>query len=369
MRRIRTLILVVFTCFVCTAWSQAQQQSITTFDVPGAGTGSGQGTTPEFMNPSGVIVGQYIDAGGATHGFLRAKDGTITTFDAPGAGTGPGEGTSPWSINPAGVVTGWYTDDAGLTHGFVRASDGAFSSFDAPGAGIPAGVPCTPPIICSNGTQGAAINPAGVISGQYVDTGGVFHGFLRTKDGAIITFDAPGAGTNSGQGTFVVFGDGINSSGTILGAYADASNNIHGMVRSLDGVITPFDVTGSVFLDPAGINPEGAIIGFYAEASGPTHGFLRNKDGAITSFDYSGAGTGSGQGTLPFNINTPGDSVGTYIDVGGVNHGFLRTKDGAIISFDVPGSQGTFPVCNNPSNAITGFYIDASGVHHGFLRE
>jgi hypothetical protein len=60
-------------------------------------------------------------------------------------------------------------------------------------------------------------------------------------------------------------------------------------------------------------------------------------------------------------------------DASGVNHGFVRTKHGAVTTFDVPGAgtgsgQGTVPMCNNPAGAITGFCIDANGVLHGLLR-
>ena len=200
--------------------AQAQAQSkpqIITFDAPGAGTVAGQGTFEFSITPAGVIIGEYVDSKRVFHGFLRSRDGVIATFDAPGAGTGAGEGTQPFSINPSGAITGYYTDSTGLSHGFVRAPDGTYTSFDAPGAGIPAGIPCSPPIICSNGTQGGSINTAGVISGQYVDTSDIFHGFVRSRDGEITTFDVPGAGTGAGQGTFVTFGDGINPAGAIAG--------------------------------------------------------------------------------------------------------------------------------------------------------
>ena len=41
----------------------------------------------------GEITGFYFDGTNAVHGFLRDKKGVITTFDLPGAGTGPGQGT------------------------------------------------------------------------------------------------------------------------------------------------------------------------------------------------------------------------------------------------------------------------------------
>lgn len=343
---------------------------VISIDVPGAA-----GTEGISINPAGVIVGQYVDGNGAYHGFTRAQNGAITGFDAPGAGTGAGagEGTEPWSINAVGQVTGWYTDSAGVSHGFVRGASGSFNTFDAPGAAVPVGVPCTPPVICSNGTQAGSINAAGVISGQFVDSSDVFHGFVRTPDGSITTFDVPGAGMGPGQGTFLVFNDGISLSGAVVGGYGDA-NGFKDFIRTPDGAFTTFDPDGSTFPDTAGINSQGVTMGFYAGDSGSYHGFVRSADGDIASFDVTGAGSATGQGTEPENINTAGDITGNYVDGGGANHGFLRTKQGLITTFDAPGAgtgagQGTIPFCNNTSNAITGFYVDADGRVHGFLRQ
>src|SRR5436309_16110002 len=68
----------------------------------------------------------------------------------------------------------------------------------------------------------------------------------------------------------------------------------------------------------------------------------------ITTFDAPGAGTGPGQGTIPFGINQAGTIAGRYADAGGVIHAFLRTPDGAFTTFDAPGGgtgpgQGTSP--------------------------
>ncbi len=67
------------------AKAQDRKATIITFDAPGAGTGTFQGTIPEDINPAGVITGVYSDANFVVHGFLRARDGTFTTFEAPGA--------------------------------------------------------------------------------------------------------------------------------------------------------------------------------------------------------------------------------------------------------------------------------------------
>jgi hypothetical protein len=47
------------------------------------------------------------------HSFVRARDGKFTTFDAPGAGTSSGEGTIvEWAscLNPKGAIGGFYFD-------------------------------------------------------------------------------------------------------------------------------------------------------------------------------------------------------------------------------------------------------------------
>ena len=54
------------------------------------------------------------------HGFVRTKQGDITTFDVPGAGTGMFQGTYPTANNPEDAIPGNYTDANGVNHGFLR---------------------------------------------------------------------------------------------------------------------------------------------------------------------------------------------------------------------------------------------------------
>ena len=70
---------------------------------------------------------------------------------------------------------------------FAKAQRPRIIEFEAPGAGNTAG--------SGLGTQGVDINPSGVITGMYSDANGVMHGFLRTREDRLVTFDAPGAGT------------------------------------------------------------------------------------------------------------------------------------------------------------------------------
>src|SRR4029077_15774894 len=164
-------------------------QTITTFDAPGAGTGPHQGTYALCINPSGTIIGFVRGANEVRHGFVRSQDGSFTIFDAPGAGTGAGQGTRAYSINPGGTITGFFSDSVNTAHGYVRSNQGVITVFDAPGAGTGLGQGTFP----LNSPQ--LINPNGVITGYYVDSAFVKHGFVRDRNGVITTFDAPGAGT------------------------------------------------------------------------------------------------------------------------------------------------------------------------------
>jgi hypothetical protein len=53
-------------------------------------------------------------------GPLAGRDGVITTFDVPGAGTGVNHGTYAGGMNGYAGVTGWYIDGNNAYHGFVR---------------------------------------------------------------------------------------------------------------------------------------------------------------------------------------------------------------------------------------------------------
>src|SRR5215472_4201950 len=156
--------------FVLCANASERKTTIITFDAPGAGTDSGQGTIGFDNSPNGTITGWYFDSGNAVHGYVRARDGTFIKFDAPGAGTGSGQGTDAVGINPTGTITGFYPDAKGLFHGFVRAPDGSITTFDAPGAGTGPGQGTSTALV-------TGLNPAGAVTGNYLDASNVNHGF------------------------------------------------------------------------------------------------------------------------------------------------------------------------------------------------
>lgn len=142
--------------------------AITLFDPPGSVF-----TIPGSINSDGLIVGGAADKNGVLHGFVRRGDDAITTFDVPGAGTTPGsfEGTLALGVSSFGLSTGYWIDSNVVYHGFVRYPNGAIIKFDAPGAGA------VPRML--QGTVPQGMNFWGEIVGFVVDTNSAAHGFIR----------------------------------------------------------------------------------------------------------------------------------------------------------------------------------------------
>lgn len=128
-----------------------------------------------------------------------AQGPRIIEFDAPGAGSIPdsGFGTQGGHINLTGAVTGIYADDNNVMHGFLRTPEGRLIAFDAPGAGDVGGLYFVATPAGTWGGQGTypfSINPEGAIAGLYADENSVIHSFVRAPDGTFTSFDDPDAG-------------------------------------------------------------------------------------------------------------------------------------------------------------------------------
>jgi predicted membrane protein len=274
---------------------RATNGTITTFDAPGAGTGTYEGTEPIGINTAGDIAGFYIDSSGVHHGFVRVTNGTITSFDAPGAGTGAGQGTIGFSINTAGAIAGVYADSSGVAHGFVRAANGTITTFDAPGAGADLWLALLMKkrnAIPTQGTGSFSINSAGAIAGVYADSSEVLHGFVRAAKGTITAFSDPGAGTGMLQGTV---GASINTSGQITGTYLDANSVFHGFV------LTPSKTTLTSSPNPSSF---GQAVTFTATVTSKAG---TPPNGETVSFMYGSTLLGTGMltgGSASFTTST-----------------------------------------------------------------
>jgi hypothetical protein len=110
------------------------------------------------MNDAGTAAGFWQDSASLSHSFFVTSSGVITTFDPPGFLLSYALG-----INQAGATAGYSCNDTcNGAVGYVRNPDGTFSMISFPG---------------STATRVSSINKGGTVTGSYVDTAGVSHGF------------------------------------------------------------------------------------------------------------------------------------------------------------------------------------------------
>lgn len=294
----------------------------------------------------------------AALGLGAGDHATYITFDVPGAGSGPEQGTFARSINPAGAVTGSFVDADNLLHGFVRFSDNSIGTFDAPGGGNEWG----------QGTLPFSINAAGVVTGAVTDINYLHHAFVRMPNGVISMFTPPGA-------TDTVAYE-VNSAGFITGVFLDAGNVDHGFVRATDGSITSFDCPGAGTgsdqgTEPDSLNSAGSITGDVLDANNVYHGFLRLPDGTCVTFDAPEAGAGEYEGTVPNSIDDAGAITGIFLDSHGAEYSFVRAPDGTFTTFGASAGSGIGlnAVSINSAGTITGIvYGNNNGEDLGFVR-
>jgi uncharacterized membrane protein len=222
---------------------------------------AGAATIAFGLNDRSQVVGTYIDADGRGHGFLHdmgrgvRDEGVFTTIDHPDAGSEPGTGTAAFGINNRGRIVGDYIDAGGTAHGFVRDKgrgarrvEGVFTTIDVPGA---------------PDTLVLAINNRDQIVGASIDGENTKRGFLLEED-EFTGIDHPDATSEVRGGGTALYG--LNDRGQIVGQYSDSS--CHGFL--LDGdTFTTIDNPDALFATGAAdINDRGQIVGFYDGGTG-----------------------------------------------------------------------------------------------------
>ena len=124
----------------------------------------------------------------------------------------------------------------GITPSAPALTSFPFTIIDAPNAG-------------PKGTQVESINDAGQMVGAFTDASDKIHGFLRTRNGAFVTIDIPGATST--------YAAGISDAGRIVGGFDDGGGKSHAFLRAATGALTTFDVPGAIVTQPSGINTTG----------------------------------------------------------------------------------------------------------------
>jgi uncharacterized membrane protein len=266
----------------------AQGHTFTAIDFPGATS-----TQVWGINHSGDIVGLYVSADKATHGFLESR-GQFISIDFPGAAY-----TAVNAISPRGDIIGDYAatlTGSGPHRGFVLSMDGVFTTIDYPGAAS---------------TYAVGMNSHGDVLGSHAFADNVYHNFVMSANqfttvGQFTPIDDV-AGASATVAIAILGGE-------VVGAYTTAGVS-HGFVLS-DGHLTTIDAPGgATFTNVTGIDSRGEMVGRYT-VGGVTHAYLLSG-GQFSSFDYPGAiFTGATA------ISPNGDIVGRYRDANNVFHGF-----------------------------------------------
>jgi uncharacterized membrane protein len=270
------------------------QYKLTTIDAPDS--------VATYANGNSVrrIAGEFDDANGVTHGFVRTRTGAYEQFDAPDA-----DGyTSINGINAAGQRSGIYGSSDGRFHGYFW-SRGETTPLDPPDTDF---------------SVASFLNGKGEVVGFARKGTEPRHGYVW-HDGQFEMFDVPEAGPRGTRPS------GINDRGQIVGAFYDTVGNGHlrGFLRDR-GRYTRIDVPGTEdgFTYAQGINNGGLIVGYYARNDDDSdHGFVLGPHG-FTTVDVPGA-----LWTDIYSVNSFGDIVGAFEDETGV-HGFRGTPAGRL---------------------------------------
>jgi hypothetical protein len=305
---------------VSSGFLRYQDGQIITFDVPGS-----TATIPVSINTAGNITGYYNLPSKTPivfdipQGFVRTPDGKITTFGNPATTASSSSfRAQPVTINVAGEIIGNYPDVALASVVFLRSAAGAVLTFS-----LSLGAHYS--TVATGLSAGGAI--VGYASSQSLNQG---QGFLWSGQG---TPPNPGGGFTpiTVAGSTGTFPTGINAHGTIVGCYA-AGGLYHYFVRARDGIVKTLYLPGTVpdciatftpgFIavvpQPILVNDQGTIIGYTTNAAKIATAFIRLEDGTVTTFTY----TGSKQ-TIPTSINNC-EVITGYYSCGKEIVGFLR---------------------------------------------
>jgi len=201
-------------------------------------------------------------------------------------------------------------------------------------------------------TDSYAVNNAGVIAGDYIDSSGVQHGLILNK--AIVTsFDGPGGST-------LIAAYGINSSNAVVGWYLNSSG-VPTAFMYAKGKFAAVAFPGAASTEANGINDNGWIVGTYVDTKGVTHGFYwdTKKYHPIT---LKGAFSTTAWAINNKNVITVFASLSN-----GVPADAYLLSGAKLTKVDVPGATGNAIHGINNNGDLNYTIFDASNNRHGVL--
>lgn len=205
-------------------------------------------------------------------------------------------------------------------------------------------------------TDTYAVNNAGVIAGDYVDSSSMQHGMILAGK-KLTTVDHKSCSAN----TLAFYG--INSAGTVVGWCVSSKTGIDTGLMYSKGKFTTILFPKGIGTEATGINDKGEIVGLYFDSAGAQHGF--SKIGSkYTSIDVKGETTAAAWG-----VNNAGQITVYAVNSSGDFDAFLMTGK-KFKNINDPNAKGTLgTVVHTPDNKgdIDGTYYDTAGSTHGWL--
>ena len=295
-----------------------------------------------FSDGEAILKGQTLDGIpilGVDAVTLVPQPSAQTSFDFTTLSFTGGVETRFFGVNDLGDAVGDYVDSVGTEHAFLRTAAGTFITID-PQSAISA--------------EARGINDSGQIVGFYIDSASIFHGFLLSG-GQFSNIDFPGAVDTAALR--------INAAGDIVGGidFGDVTTSIAFVLRN--GNFTSFEdpVAAPLETEADAIGVTGQIVGIFG-AAGTPHGYLLKK-GVFSTIDFPGALGG----TYARGINAEGQIVGQYFNGPQGNQGYVVTGSTfSLIQF--PKAPVTAVGGINASGKIVGYYrATPGGPFQGYL--
>lgn len=201
-------------------------------------------------------------------------------------------------------------------------------------------------------TDSYAINNAGAIAGDYIDSAGVQHGMVLAGK-KLTTYDYKKC-TGGGIAAF-----GINTKGDSAGWCANSSGIPIGWTRSAAGKFADVNFPKGTGTEATGINDKGVVAGLYFDSAGVQHGFVKVGK-TYTKIDVKGATSTAGWG-----VNNAGVVTLEVVNSGGLFDSYTYTiKTKKIKKINVPGApQSIVHTPNNKGDIVYTIFDSANGGH------
>jgi len=250
--------------------------------------------------------------------------------------------TDSYAINNAGAIAGDYIDSAGVQHGMVLAGK-KLTTYDYK--------KCT-----GGGIAAFGINKAGDSAGWCINSSGIPIGFTRSDAGKFADINFPkGTGTEA---------TGINDKGDVAGAYFDSAGLEHGFFKLKGGKYTKIpDVKGAASVVGWAINNSQVVT---LEVVDSSSGLFNSYTYTVKTKKTKKINVPGAPQSIVHTNNNKGDIVYTIFDSANGGHGVLFHA-GKYTQFDDPkASNSTRGDGLNDTLVIDGRYTPSSGGNFGF---